>query len=77
MDIKEINKFDFNKSKEIIEKFKIPKNKKILGFIGRLDEQKGINPFIKELSKYKEYFNDCTFLLVGSGSHKNRKLKYS
>ncbi|MBI6026998.1 glycosyltransferase [Clostridium perfringens] len=68
MDIKEINKFDFNKSKKIIEKFNIPKDKKILGFIGRLDEQKGIIPFIKELSKYKEYFNDCTFLLVGSGS---------
>lgn len=68
IDIKEINKFDCNNSKDIIEKFNISKDKKILGFIGRLDEQKGIIPFIKELAKHKEYFNDCNFLLVGSGS---------
>lgn len=67
MDIKEINSFDRNKSNEVIDEFNIPRDKKILGFIGRLDEQKGIIPFIREFSKHKETFSDCKFLLVGSG----------
>ena len=31
----------------VIKEYNIPKDKKILGFIGRLSEQKGIIPFIK------------------------------
>lgn len=43
------------------------KNKKVIGFVGRLSEQKGIIPFIKEIAKHKEKFNDSIFLIVGSG----------
>ena len=62
--ITNVNQEDIDK---MIKKYNIPKNKKILGFIGRLDEQKGIIPFIKELAKYKDKFNDSVILLVGSG----------
>lgn len=68
MDIEEIINFDIEKSNEVINEFNIPSDKKILGFIGRLDNQKGIIPFIKEFSLNRENFMDCIVLLVGSGS---------
>lgn len=68
IDIDEITKVDLSKSEEVIKEFNIPRDKTILGFIGRLDEQKGIVPFIKEFAKHKEEFNDCRILLVGNGS---------
>lgn len=68
MDIKYITNVDKNDVEKAVTTYKIPSNKKILGFIGRLDEQKGIIPFIKELSKYKKEFNDSIILLVGNGS---------
>ena len=68
MDIKYITNIDKREVNEIIKRYNIDVNKKILGFIGRLDEQKGIIPFIKELSKYKKEFNDSIILLVGNGS---------
>lgn len=67
MDIEEITRVDLSKSEEVINEFNIPRDKIILGFIGRLDEQKGIIPFIEEFAKHKEDFNDCRVLLVGSG----------
>ena len=68
MDIKYITNVDKREINEVIKKYNIDVNKKVLGFIGSLDEQKGIIPFIKELSKYKEEFNDSIILLVGNGS---------
>lgn len=68
IDIEEITKVDLNKSEEVIKEFNIPRNKTILGFIGRLEEQKGIISFIKEFAKYKENFKDCKVILVGNGS---------
>ena len=68
IDIEEIVKVNVNKSEEVIDEFNIPRNKTILGFIGRLDEQKGIMLFIKEFVKYKDKFDDCIILLVGNGS---------
>ena len=68
MDIKYITNIGKNDIEKVVKKYKIPSNKKILGFIGRLDEQKGIVPFIKELSKHKEKFDDSIILLVGNGS---------
>ena len=67
MDIKYITNVDKRDINEIVKKYNIPSNKKVLGFIGRLDEQKGIIPFINELSKYKDEFNDSVILLVGNG----------
>lgn len=68
IDIDEITKVDLSKCESIIKKYNIPKDKTILGFIGRLDEQKGIIPFIKAFAKQKEEFLDCRILLVGNGS---------
>ena len=68
MDIKYITNVDKNDVEKAVTTYKIPSNKKILGFIGRLDEQKGIIPFIKELSKHKGKFYDSVIILVGSGS---------
>lgn len=68
MDMKYITNIDKSDIEKVIKKYKIPSNKKILGFIGRLDKQKGIIPFINELSKHKDEFYDSVILLVGSGS---------
>ncbi|MPQ42273.1 glycosyltransferase [Clostridium tarantellae] len=75
MDIDEITKVDVSKSEEIVKEFNIPKDKKIIGFIGRLHEQKGIIPFIKEFANYKEYFNDSKILLVGNGEQEEQVKK--
>lgn len=67
IDIDEIKAYATNNIDEVYQEFNIPKDKTILGFIGRLSEQKGIIPFINELSNHKDKFNDCKFLLVGNG----------
>ena len=67
MDIDEITKRNFNNKDNIKSIYNIPKNKTVFGFIGRISEQKGIKPFIIELSKHKNNFSDSIFLLVGSG----------
>ena len=46
MDIEGITKVDDIEIEKVIKQYDIPKDKKILGFIGRLSEQKGILPFI-------------------------------
>ncbi|MDU3724526.1 MAG: glycosyltransferase family 4 protein, partial [Clostridium celatum] len=55
------------KSEKVRNEFNIPKDKTILGFVGRICEIKGIVPFIREFAKHKEEFIDCRVLLVGSG----------
>ena len=54
MDIEGITNIDFNDVENVRKEFNIPKDKKILGFIGRLSEQKGIVPFINEFAKNKK-----------------------
>lgn len=71
MDIDYITNVDKRDIEEVVKKYKIPTNKKVLGFIGRLDEQKGIIPFIKELAMYKDEFSDSAILLVGNGSQED------
>lgn len=71
MDIQYITNVNKKDIETVIKNYKIPRDKKILGFIGRLDEQKGIIPFIKDLSKYKDKFNDSVILLVGNGSQED------
>lgn len=72
MDIQYITNVDEEEIEEAMKKYNIPSDKKVLGFIGRLDEQKGIIPFIKELSKYKDEFSDSVILLVGNGSQETK-----
>lgn len=70
IDIYDIKKH-VNKNDNLREKFNISRNKTILGFVGRLSEQKGIIPFIKAVSFNKEKFKDCKFLVVGSGEQED------
>lgn len=68
MDVEEIIGFRSNKRELIATKYNIPQKGKVIGFVGRLDEQKGIIPFIKEFNKYKENFKDTKIFMIGSGS---------
>lgn len=65
----EINEIESDEDilQQMREKFKISSEHTIVGFIGRLSEQKGLIPFIQEFVKHKEDFKDCQFLLVGTG----------
>ncbi|MBS3200933.1 glycosyltransferase family 4 protein [Turicibacter bilis] len=60
-----------NQVNEIREIFNIPSDQKIIGYIGRLSEQKGMIPFIKALKNYKDQFENCKFLIVGSGEQED------
>ncbi len=67
IDVDEIKTYEPTNINEVYQQFNIPKDKTILGFVGRMTEAKGLIPFIKELKNHKDKFNDCKFLLVGSG----------
>ncbi len=56
---------------EIRKAFNIPTDQTIIGYIGRLSEQKGMIPFIKALKDYKHQFENCKFLIVGSGEQED------
>ncbi|MDU4892489.1 MAG: glycosyltransferase [Clostridium sp.] len=71
IDVEEIDKYKSNKREEIIAQYNIPKGKTILGFIGRLDEQKGILPFLDEAKNYSKQLDDCRILMVGDGSQED------
>lgn len=75
IDINEINNFDIGKSEKVRKEFNITRDKIVIGFIGRLDSEKGIVPFIKELAKYKDKFSNCKVLLVGNGSQEDEVKK--
>lgn len=68
IDVDEIITFRSNKRDCIATQYNIQQNGKVIGFVGRLDEEKGIIPFIKEFNKYKENFKDTKILIIGSGS---------
>ena len=68
IDVDYITNIDYKKCDEVREKYNIPSDKRILGFIGRLDEQKGLIPFINEFLKHKDKFSDSKILIVGNGS---------
>lgn len=71
IDVEEISKIHTKNMYDIYEEFNIPKDKTIFGFIGRLSEQKGIVPFVKEVAKNKEKFINSKILLVGNGDQEN------
>lgn len=72
MDIEDITNISCNDIENVRKEFNIPRDKKILGFIGRLSEQKGIVPFINEFAKNKKRFEDCKVLLVGNGEQQEQ-----
>ena len=66
IDIKEINNVSEDKVSKLRNKYNIPKDKIVLGFIGRICEIKGIIPFIKEFAKRKDEFkyHHCAVCVV-------------
>ncbi len=50
-------------------KWHLEKNEKIILFVGRIDEVKGIYFLIESFRKVLESFHDCRLILVGSGQY--------
>lgn len=72
IEVKEIIKKSKVNKDEIYKQYSIPKGKKILGFVGRISNQKGILPFIESVSRHKDKFDDCIFLIAGSGDQDDK-----
>lgn len=60
----------FSKNDRIRNKFKQYRNKKIILFVGRLNEQKGVEYLIKALSIVKSKFPNALLLIIGEGKYK-------
>ena len=71
IDIDEIININIDDSNSAINEFNIPKDKTILGFVGRICDIKGIIPFINEIANHKNEFMDCKVLLIGSGDQED------
>ena len=71
IDIDEINNINKN-TEDLKAKYNIAKDEIVIGFIGRISEQKGILPFIEEFKNHKEDFKDCKFLIIGSGDQDDK-----
>ncbi len=69
IDLKDVD--NFIQSKDLKEMYGIPRDKVVLGFVGRLCKIKGIVDFIKEFAKNKDNLTDCVVLLVGSGEQED------
>lgn len=67
IDMEEIDNISKENILQIYDEYDIPKDKVILGYVGRLIELKGIVPFIKKVKENEEKFQDCRILLVGDG----------
>lgn len=68
---------EFKPRQILLNKYGIPINKKILLFVGRLEEYKKPLETLKILKYIKEKENDYHLLIVGSGSLKNKLLEKS
>ncbi|MDU4934713.1 MAG: glycosyltransferase family 4 protein [Peptostreptococcaceae bacterium] len=71
IDIKEIDNRSDRDSLDIYNQFNIPKDKIILGYVGRLIELKGLIPFIKKVKEHEFDLKDCKILLIGNGPQEN------
>ncbi len=67
IDLKTIEKYKLIPSHELRETYNIPNNKIVIGYCGRLCTIKGLIPFVYELSKNIDKFQNCIFLIVGNG----------
>ena len=45
----------------------IPNENKVVGMVGRLVEQKGVDDFIKVASEINKLYKECSFVIVGGG----------
>lgn len=53
---------------EIYEKFKLPTDKKIISYIGRLDAEKHLSVLVEAFANLRQKHQDIHLLLVGSGT---------
>lgn len=58
-----------NEKKEIKKKLHIDPNEKIILFVGRLDDIKGIDYIIQAFKKLLQKRNDCHLIIVGDGEY--------
>jgi glycosyltransferase involved in cell wall biosynthesis len=65
-DDKKFNPEKYNKE-ELLEKYNLPKDKKIISFIARLSDEKRPKMFIKIAKKLLEKRNDIFFVIAGDG----------
>ena len=66
VDLKECRSFDHNEVKaELREKYGIPKDAFVYGYVGRINEDKGTNELITAFSKLSEQKEDTYLALVG------------
>lgn len=49
----------------------IPKNNKVILYLGRVSEEKNIDELMEYLDDYMDDYDNVTFLVVGDGPHKN------
>ena len=54
--------------KELYEKFSIPQDKNIIGYLGRLDNEKHIDTVVRAFAELVETRDDIHLLLVGAGN---------
>lgn len=64
----EYKKCNNNEIREIKKKYSIPTNKKILLYVGRLSEAKGVYVLINYFIRLSLVYSDCVLLIVGDGS---------
>ncbi len=75
IEIDDLNKKVLNQefNSNIIEKFV---DKRVILFVGRIIERKGIEYIIKCIPKVIENFNDTVFVLIGNGEYKLQAEKF-
>jgi glycosyltransferase involved in cell wall biosynthesis len=57
-------------SKNVLNQYSISGNTFLISFIGRLVPQKGVDVLIKAIPQVNTVFKNCTYLIVGDGSHR-------
>ena len=64
----DLNKFDTERKIDLYKKFQIPKNKKIISFVGRVSNENFIYDILKIAEKVINKRDDIVFILVGGGN---------
>lgn len=65
----DLSRFTVGKApKELYEKFTLPTDKKIIGYIGRLDAEKHISVLVEAFRNLRRDYSDIHLLLVGGGT---------
>lgn len=72
VDLKECDSFNHKELRESLrEKYAVPSNAFVYGFVGRLNKDKGINEFIEAFAKVEEKDENAYLILVGMNDTTN------